>query len=403
MAPSLFVVDKERTVASRTLSIDLKALAEDLNALRDELNAERGPEDLRHLRKMIWWGRASSLLGYLSSGIAPNPISAFLMSSGRFSRWAMVTHHIMHRGYDKVEDAPDHLTSKKYARGWRRFVDWFEWMHPEAWRHEHNTLHHYKLGEVHDPDQPELNLEFLRDSPLPMWARHAFVALASISWKAFYYAPNTYMELHHAKRRRQKLEAEDLSLFSPAVWLPWKSPGRDLWFKSYLPYAIRTFGLLPLPFLLFGPWAYTSALVNIILAEALTNFHAFVVIVPNHAGDDIYRFDRPIKDRDEFYLRQIVGSVNYRTGGDLNDFLHGWLNYQIEHHLWPDMTMLQYRKAQPRVKEICERHGVPYVQESVWKRAKKLVDVMVGKTDMMHWDDDYVVTHDGNEPVAHAV
>jgi hypothetical protein len=34
------------------------------------------------------------------------------------------------------------------------------------------------------------------------------------------------------------------------------------------------------------------------------------------------------------------------------------------------------------VKAVCAKHGVPYVQESVFRRVKKLVDVMVGKTSM---------------------
>ena len=33
---------------------------------------------------------------------------------------------------------------------------------------------------------------------------------------------------------------------------------------------------------------------------------------------------------DDFYLRAVIGSANFRTGGNVNDFLHGWLNYQIE-------------------------------------------------------------------------
>jgi fatty acid desaturase len=81
-------------------------------------------------------------------------------------------------------------------------------------------------------------------------------------------------------------------------------------------------------------------------------------------------------------LRQIVGSVDYQTGGDAVDLLHGWLNYQIEHHLWPDLSPLQYRKAQPRLKALCEAHGVPYVQEPVWRRLRKTLDVMVGAADM---------------------
>ena len=35
---------------------------------------------------------------------------------------------------------------------------------------------------------------------------------------------------------------------------------------------------------------------------------------------------------------------------------------------------------------ICEKHGVPYVQESVWKRLDQLAQVMVGKKSMLVWE-----------------
>merc|ERR1711997_969140 len=63
---------------------------------------------------------------------------------------------------------------------------------------------------------------------------------------------------------------------------------------------------------------------------------------------------------------------------------HGFVNYQFEHHLWPNLSMLSYQKSQPLVKEICERYGVPYVQENVFWRVKKTVDIMVG-TASMRW------------------
>ncbi|HEX5276778.1 MAG TPA: fatty acid desaturase, partial [Fluviicoccus sp.] len=110
--------------------------------------------------------------------------------------------------------------------------------------------------------------------------------------------------------------------------------------------------------------------------------HSFIVIAPNHTGDDLILFESQANSKSEFYLRQITGSANFRTGGDLNDFLHGWLNYQIEHHLWPDLPMSEYQRLQPQVKALCAKYGIPYVQESVWKRLKKTVDVMVGKTSM---------------------
>ncbi len=114
----------------------------------------------------------------------------------------------------------------------------------------------------------------------------------------------------------------------------------------------------------------------------LTNLHTFAVVGPNHSGDDLFRFTDAPKNKAERYFRQVVGSVNFRTGGDLNDWLHLFLNYQIEHHLWPDAPMRSYQWLQPRVKALCEKHGVPYVQQSVWKRIGKLTDIFVGNTRM---------------------
>src|SRR5690606_8975071 len=152
-----------------------------------------------------------------------------------------------------IPDAPAHLTSKGFAQGKRRLIDWLDWMYPEAWVQEHNFLHHYKLGEEHDPDQPELNLEFLRESNLPMPLRYALVGFFAVTWKFFYYAPNTMKELHHAHQRRDKVEgAERLDLFDWRVWNPLKEPGRQVWTQCWLPYIGVNFIAIPAAFLLAG-------------------------------------------------------------------------------------------------------------------------------------------------------
>ena len=90
---------------------------------------------------------------------------------------------------------------------------------------------------------------------------------------------------------------------------------------------------------------------NLALADAATNVHAFITIATNHAGNDLYQFGSSCAPNSgTFFLRQVVSSANFRTGGDLNDFMHGWLNYQVEHHLWPQLSALSYQKSQPEVK-----------------------------------------------------
>lgn len=158
--------------------------------------------------------------------------------------------------------------------------------------------------------------------------------------------------------------------------------GRAFWGRVVLPYVALRFVLLPALFLPLGTTAALYVLLNSVLAELLTNLHTFVIVVPNHAGEDMHRFDCATTDRAEFYVRQVLGSVNFRTGGAVNDFLHGYLNYQVEHHLWPDMAPLLYQQAAPEVRAICARHGVPYVQESVFTRLWKMIAIMTGEASM---------------------
>ncbi|HZH17604.1 MAG TPA: fatty acid desaturase [Archangium sp.] len=364
------------------LNVDEEAFARDLQALRTEMESSLGPEDRAHFRKIERWGRVCSALGYATAWLAPNPLSALLIAQGNTARWTMMAHHVTHRGYDRVPGMPEHRTGRAFATGWRRFLDWPDWIHPDAWRHEHNALHHGRTGETADPDLVEENTEFLRRSNMPLLAKYAVVAFFACTWKLTYYAPNTFLEWRRAERRRAGVKDEGGNLRLVTAFNPLTADGRAFWWTCILPYVGLRFVLLPALFAPLGAWAMASVFANSVLAELLTNLQSFVLIAPNHAGDDLYRFHDRAKSNAEFSVRQVLGSVNYATGGDVVDFLHGWLNYQIEHHIWPSLPMSKYQQVQPRVKALCEKHGVPYVQEGVFRRVKKLVDIMVGRNSM---------------------
>lgn len=358
---------------------DLDAFERALDALRAEVDARLGPADTAHLARIEALGRACAVLGLAACWFGVNVFAVVLLSLGTFVRWAIVAHHVTHGGYDKVPNTPPRYRSKVFGRSGRRFIDWLDWMAPEAWRQEHNVAHHYRLGELADPDQPEENLEWLRRSRLPLVVRRAIVLLLSVLWKPVYYAPNTWNALENHRSRH---DAAALTLTQLFFAPEGRGRLREVVRRCWIPYPLWRFGVLPLPFLLVSADLYGAALINLLLAELLTNAHAFWVIVPNHAGDDLLRFDGPATTRAERLYRQIVGSTNYGCGRDSVDVWHGWLGYQIEHHVWPDLTLLQYRWIQPRLQSLCREHGIPYVQESVWLRMKKTMDVLTGVATM---------------------
>ncbi len=366
--------------------LDYDAFARDLDAIRAEAVASIGPDDLTHLKKLERWGRACEAFGYATAWVAPNPVSAVAIALGSTARWTIITHHVTHGGMDRVPGAPLRYTSKGFAKGQRRLLDWFDWIHPDAWHYEHNVLHHYRTNEAADPDLVEQNFAGLEGaSPAVRYAAAAFFAL---TWKWSYYAPNTWQVLRRAEREKaagRPVSVDGIANPEPLLdaFDPRSPEGRSFWRACLLPYGLTRFVALPAAFLPLGPWAAFSVWANSVGAEFVANLHSFLVITPNHAGDDMHRFDRKVSDRAEFYVRQVLGSVNFSTGGDLRDFLHGFLNYQIEHHLWPDLPPAVYQRIQPKVKATCERHGVPYVQEPLYKRVRQLLGVMVGTRKML--------------------
>merc|ERR1711920_269181 len=173
--------------------------------------------------------------------------------------------------------------------------------------------------------------------------------------------------------------------FGAAAGNPWyRALALDFVVRVMAPPLLTQFLALPvLAGLLHGsggtfPFCW-AALANAVGAELVTNVHAFCTIVTNHAGEDLWWFDSACSaDTAEFYLRAILGSTAYPAGSDLVDYLHGYLNYQGEHHSFPDLSPLHYQRLHPHFKSVCAKYGVPYVQESAWTRLRKTVDVMLG-------------------------
>ncbi len=375
----------QREPSLQPFSFDIKAFAADIDQLRSELRKNTGSEDLNHFKTIERFVWALACLGLMTAWVSPNPIAILAFATASFARWTILSHHICHRGYEKIQRAPERYNSKTYARGWRRYFHWLDWIHPDAWHHEHDILHHYNLGEVKDPDVPQNRFEWMARSKMPFPLRVLFVFFSVIFWKPFYYAPNT---LNALLNKREGTEHEFGSL---ALWSPFRKRFWQVVLHCWLPYIGIRFVLFPACFLFVSPEAATAVLINLLVAEIVSNVWTFLVIVPNHAGSDIFVFEQHPKNRAEFYLHQVVGSVNYRCGGNVRDFLQGWLNYQIEHHLFPDLSLLQYQKAHPRVREICEKHGVPMVCEPLMKRCNKLLKIMTGQERQPTWPGDIPV------------
>jgi fatty acid desaturase len=103
-----------------------------------------------------------------------------------------------------------------------------------------------------------------------------------------------------------------------------------------------------------------KALAFLAIQQAVWGFYMGCSFAPNHKGMPII----PPGTRVDFLRRQVLTSRNVR-GGVFTDFLLGGLNYQVEHHLFPNMPRPNLRKAQPLIKSYCHTLGVKYTEVSL--------------------------------------
>jgi fatty acid desaturase len=97
-----------------------------------------------------------------------------------------------------------------------------------------------------------------------------------------------------------------------------------------------------------------------VVQQGLFGLYLGCSFAPNHKGMPTLTQ----ADELDFLRRQVLTSRNVR-GSWLVDLVLGGLNYQIEHHLFPNMPRPNLRRAQPLVRAFCAQHGLAYVEASL--------------------------------------
>jgi len=103
-----------------------------------------------------------------------------------------------------------------------------------------------------------------------------------------------------------------------------------------------------------------QAVAFVLVQQGLFGLYLGCSFAPNHKGMPTLTQ----ADQVDFLRRQVLTSRNVR-GSRFVDFLLGGLNYQIEHHLFPNMPRPNLRRAQPLVREFCRHHGLLYAEASL--------------------------------------
>ncbi len=219
-----------------------------------------------------------------------------------------------------------------------------------VWRIQHNVLHHTYTNIDHADD--DLNAPFfLRFSPnAKHYAVHKyqhiyiwfFYCLATISWITTkdFVRIKRYKDLGFLNKKNEYKKA----LISMSAWK-----------LFYYCYAL----LLPMIMLPFAWWIILLAFLSMHFITGLLVSIVFQIahIMPAN--------EFPLPDdqghmNDNWYSHQFATTTNFSPNSKLLFWLIGGLNYQVEHHVLPDVCHVHYKSLTAIVSETAKEYGMPY-------------------------------------------
>jgi linoleoyl-CoA desaturase len=220
------------------------------------------------------------------------------------------------------------------------------------WRIQHNQLHHtYTNVKDHDEDiNPPFNL--LRLSPdYPLQKKHRYQHI--YAW--FLYLAMTVMWCS-TKDFKQILRFKQAGFYDnrPHEY-------RREWIRLF---AFKTgyfifFLLLPT---WFTSYSFLEILSGFILMHMAAGFILAIVFQPAHVIPEVQypNVNAHFEIENSWARHQMITTQNFATNSRWLSWYVGGLNYQIEHHLFPDISHVHYRAISPIVQQTAKEFGLPY-------------------------------------------
>ena len=229
------------------------------------------------------------------------------------------------------------------------------------WHISHNVIHHSfpnipnADADLHPP--PVLRyfdcaLEKRWYHPYQHIYAYALYSLASLSWVVFKDYNHVTNGIHDSYPKPKVSIAQYVILVA----------GKAFHCTAFL--------VLPLLFVHAAAW---RILLGFVVMHLVTGTLLAVVFAVGHLVDDtaiIY----PGSDgviHDSWYAHQLRTTANFSTNSYLVNLTLGGLNFQIEHHLFPRICHVHYKKLAPIVRATAAEFGIPYVEYKSFLLAQK--------------------------------
>lgn len=228
------------------------------------------------------------------------------------------------------------------------------------WKVQHNVLHHTYTN-VHDADEDISPRGILRMHPASPWSPiHKFQFL--YAW--FFYGLMTIVwilvkDFVRIVRYQQQGLVKKQKSHVVKEWL--------ILLASKAIYATYVF-VIPV---LVLPFAWWQILLGALFMHYVAGFILAIIFQPAHVIDGT-EYPEPDEQgvlENTWAVHQLHTTTNFAQNNKLLSWYVGGLNYQVEHHLFPNVCHVHYRKISEIVKATAHEFGLPYKSEPTFMSA----------------------------------
>ena len=376
---------------ARLTDEQIEELGREFDAIHDDVYAELGDRDRTYITSMIDMHRRLAVMArvlLLASRFKPAwVLGTAANSSAKILENMEIGHNVLHGQWDWMNDPQIHSTT------W----DWDTASTSEAWKHSHNYIHHTYTN-IRGKDK-DLGYEIMRIDPHQPWHPvYLLQPLYNIVLAAFFEWGVAVHDLDIEAIRRGEKDKDKLARELKGI----AGKARSQIVKDYVAWplisalavgavkvaieptrvsrkekmlaAVR--GAVPgrsnarrevakqvaRRVVEGGGRTFAATAKANFTANMVRNFWSYAIIFCGHFPDQTYTFGQQEvenESRGGWYVRQLCGAANIE-GSPFFHVASGNLGFQVEHHLFPDMPSTRYAEIAPRVKDICERYGLPY-------------------------------------------
>jgi linoleoyl-CoA desaturase len=239
------------------------------------------------------------------------------------------------------------------------------------WKVQHNVLHHTYTN-IHDVDEDISPRGVLRMTPHGPWMffhrfQHFyawfFYGLMTLVWVIVkdFVRLGKYEKDGLVKKQKTTFVKEWLVMMSTKV--------------LYFVYIL----VIPMLVLSITWWQW---LIGFVIMHYVAGFILAIIFQPAHVIDGT---EYPLPDdegrmENSWAIHQLHTTTNFANKNMMLSWYCGGLNFQVEHHLFPNICHVHYRKISPIVQATAKEFGLPYKAaptfiDALWLHAKLLKEL----------------------------